>query len=560
MHSRRLILLTAGLCLLVSSSFALPLFDARVSYYASGSASICPTDIDGDGDIDLALIGGYGISILGNRGDGTFVAPGYCCDMGAFGNSPESVCAADLDGDGDNDLAVASSDVGVALTFMNNGNGTFGAFTVYGAGLGAISICAADLNGDGDIDLAVANFLSDNVSILENDGDGTFETAVNYGVGTLPIYVCTADLDGDGDSDLAVANLFSEDVSILKNHGDGTFAAAENYDVGANAGPICTADLDGDGDNDLAVANFSSDEISILENYGDSTFATAVNYRVGGNAGPICVADFDEDGDNDLAVVNSADSVSILENYGDSTFAAAVNYDVGSAPGSICVADLDGDGDSDLAVTHSDSVSILINVSADHIAPAVPTGFTVAYNTGSGNLLSWDPCPDGDFDCFRVYRSSDPDFIPSPSELIDSLTGTNWNDPDYDGWPVYYRLTALDFVGNESDPAAPETVTGVTASVIPQTYGLYPNVPNPFNPTTTIGYDVPAGGSQVTLRIYDVAGRLVRTLVNGTQKPGRKTVVWDGRSGSGQMVATGVYFYRMTAPGFEQTRKMVVMK
>ncbi len=86
------------------------------------------------------------------------------------------------------------------------------------------------------------------------------------------------------------------------------------------------------------------------------------------------------------------------------------------------------------------------------------------------------------------------------------------------------------------------------------------NHPNPFNPTTTIDYDVPSGGGKVTIRIYDVGGRLVRTLLDRAETPGRKTITWDGMSNNGQTVATGVYFYRMTAPGFEKTLKMIMMK
>jgi flagellar hook assembly protein FlgD len=64
----------------------------------------------------------------------------------------------------------------------------------------------------------------------------------------------------------------------------------------------------------------------------------------------------------------------------------------------------------------------------------------------------------------------------------------------------------------------------------------------------------------VTIRVYDVAGRLVRTLVDGPEEPGRRSVVWDGRSSGGRTVATGVNICRMTSPGFEQTLKMVMLK
>jgi hypothetical protein len=105
------------------------------------------------------------------------------------------------------------------------------------------------------------------------------------------------------------------------------------------------------------------------------------------------------------------------------------------------------------------------------------------------------------------------------------------------------------------DPA-----TGVQEGSIPKRFELYQSAPNPFNPTAVIRYDVPAGGGRITLRVYDVAGRLVRTLVDGVESAGEKRVTWDGRNGHGSRVATGVYFYRMTAPGFVKTKKMVLLQ
>jgi hypothetical protein len=102
--------------------------------------------------------------------------------------------------------------------------------------------------------------------------------------------------------------------------------------------------------------------------------------------------------------------------------------------------------------------------------------------------------------------------------------------------------------------------TGIANMVNPKMFALRQNIPNPFNPTTVIQYDVPETGGQVTLLIYDVAGRLVRTLVDGQQAAGEKRVTWIGDDDCGSRVASGVYFYRMTAPGFEMTKKMVLLK
>ena len=95
--------------------------------------------------------------------------------------------------------------------------------------------------------------------------------------------------------------------------------------------------------------------------------------------------------------------------------------------------------------------------------------------------------------------------------------------------------------------------------MLPQTYALYQNVPNPFNPATTIGFDLPERAN-VRLSIYDVSGKLVRRLVDEEMGPGHKGVTWNGRDRAGREVASGVYFYKLTAAGVTQTRKMVITR
>ncbi|NIO27869.1 MAG: T9SS type A sorting domain-containing protein [Candidatus Latescibacteria bacterium] len=108
--------------------------------------------------------------------------------------------------------------------------------------------------------------------------------------------------------------------------------------------------------------------------------------------------------------------------------------------------------------------------------------------------------------------------------------------------------------------AVPTPGTGVFDHVIPSRYALYQNVPNPFNPSTVIRYDVPQGGGIVKLAIYDVTGRLIKTLVNEHNNAGRKRATWDGRNNDGVSVASGIYFYRMQAANFTATRKMLFLK
>jgi len=92
----------------------------------------------------------------------------------------------------------------------------------------------------------------------------------------------------------------------------------------------------------------------------------------------------------------------------------------------------------------------------------------------------------------------------------------------------------------------------------PRNY-LEQNFPNPFNPSTSIRFSLARSG-HITLRIYDVSGRLIRALVDEAYPQGRHAVQWDGRNERGEGVASGVYFYRLAAPGFTETRRMVLLK
>jgi len=112
----------------------------------------------------------------------------------------------------------------------------------------------------------------------------------------------------------------------------------------------------------------------------------------------------------------------------------------------------------------------------------------------------------------------------------------------YEGYVGYWYLRGATATAASDEPA------------IPQDFTLEQNHPNPFNPTTTIQFSVPTR-SQVTLKIYDVSGGLVKTLVNGSVPPGVHREVWDASG-----IASGVYFYRIEALGYVQTRKLVLLK
>ena len=109
-----------------------------------------------------------------------------------------------------------------------------------------------------------------------------------------------------------------------------------------------------------------------------------------------------------------------------------------------------------------------------------------------------------------------------------------------------------DMVIETADPALPEV------------FSLSQNYPNPFNPSTTIKFQLLAKNGAATvstvLRVYDILGRLVRTIVDEDMSPGFYTKQWDGLNDNGFRISSGVYFYSITAGEFRQTKKMLLLK
>jgi hypothetical protein len=196
------------------------------------------------------------------------------------------VTSADLDGDGDVDLAVANLFDGTASVLLNQGNGTFAAPLALTVGTHAFYLINADLNADGRADLVALDDADDCVAVRLNQGGGAFAPYVTYPVARDPQRVVATDLDEDGDLDLAVATIGSgaDSVSLLLNRGDGTFAPYQELASGTVRLPLTHADFDGDGDSELVVANLGAQIITLYRNcleqgvgfcFGDGSLLTS---------------------------------------------------------------------------------------------------------------------------------------------------------------------------------------------------------------------------------------------------------------------------------------------
>ena len=190
---------------------------------------------------------------------------------------------------------------------------------------------------------------------------------------------------------------------------------------------------------------------------------------------------------------------------------------------------------------------------------AIPTGVSLAaFAAGEDRgavSLDWSIAAGMEPEGFHVLRSRHKDHgFQRITGAVVSGTEAGYTYTDYDvrvNIAYYYMLEAV---------TASDTFGPVTIKVSPPNdFTLGQNFPNPFNPSTTIRYELPKQ-TKVTLKIYNLLGQEVKTLVNTTQQAGFHTIKWTGRNGAGYAVSSGLYFYRLVAGEFSKAKKMLLLK
>lgn len=179
--------------------------------------------------------------------------------------------------------------------------------------------------------------------------------------------------------------------------------------------------------------------------------------------------------------------------------------------------------------------------------------------------LGWIPNVEPDLSHYKMYR----DIASGTMVYLDSISSSDTIYTDTQTVPgntYYYKLTAVDFSGNESDPSNEVFATSGILTIVNdavkntiKNFDLKQNYPNPFNPTTTIEYNIPQRSS-VSITIYNISGQEVRKLLNEFQEPGTYKVEWDGKDSNGRIVSSGVYFYQMMAGGYTGVKRSVFRK
>lgn len=358
---------------------------ARHSPAGTNLGDLAAADLDGDGLSDLAVANAASpgvISLLFGNGGGGFAAP-----VGqGVGNFPFQLTVGDFNGDGNPDLAAANRDSGTVSIRLGTGGGGYGPRADFAVGSLPLGISTGDFNGDGVLDLAVSNAGSGSVSILMGTGTGAFTAAAAVAVGAGPRDIAVGDLDQDGRQDLLVANYDSNSVSVRLGLGNGAFTAAPSISAGAGPFGIVARDWNGDGRLDLAVSHFIGNTVGIRLGNGAGGFGAMSSYAAPPRPRGLAAADLNADSAFDLAVSSAGSAaIAVLTGSGTGSFSAPTFLTAQDGPGAVTVADFDGNGSPDLAAANQTPGTVSVFLNQCSFVPAVSVGDCTAAEGNSGS-------------------------------------------------------------------------------------------------------------------------------------------------------------------------------
>lgn len=381
----------------------------------SNSSKFAFADIENDGDDDI-LLEEFGRICVIETENGE--VPGIFSSLGSIDVTPDVIELMDVDNDSDLDLVTIDPNLGV---FLNDGNGVFAEPQVTNFGFPAIfvDLGIGDVNNDSNVDLVILTDDPQQVSVVLSDGRGNFELGPVVALpGEFQRAIALADFDSDSDLDFAATyfDSVSEEgiVCVGLNQGDGSFAIQDSVLITQNfLTDLAIGDFDGDLDFDIAVAtNNAQEAVVLLFNAGDATFPVSSLIPANGGSTEILAADLNGDFDTDLVVSSSAtDEVTIFDNDGTGEM-TQIQSQVTAFQSELAVADLDCDGRIDVSLG---GFELLRNLGDSTFAPS--ESYYAAF--GSVRTAIGDVDGDGNLD-FVTAGSGDVGFQISYSRISDS--------------------------------------------------------------------------------------------------------------------------------------------
>ena len=206
---------------------------------------------------------------------------------------------------------------------------------------------------------------------------------------------------------------------------------------------------------------------------------------------------------------------------------------------------------------------VAFGYSVDNIAPEMVVGLTGNY-IDDMMMLSWDHSQANDMSHYNIYYSTEADFSPNEENLVGSHSENNFNhEMDMiNSGDHFYIVSAVDVHENHGEYSEVLTITVLDVDVnlgLPNVFAIHQNYPNPFNPITKINYDLPED-ALVSINVFDLMGRSIKTLVSEKISAGFNSTLWDATNDYGESVSAGMYIYTIQAGDFKQTKKMLLLK
>jgi hypothetical protein len=225
--------------------------------------ALIAADFTGDGNLDLATVNTVGLqgetfSLLVNRGNGDF-------EPQVFSNgsaTPASLASGDLDGDGDLDVAITNSAINQVGILLNEGGQLFFRNSIPVGSL-PTSVAIFDVDGDADNDLVVSQLGDNNMVVITNEA-AVFTVQPAISTGAKPQSIANGDFNGDGFQDLAVLNQDANQTALFINNKAGSFTKGAAFSVGASPVFVSASDINKDGLSDFVTANQGSSNISLV--------------------------------------------------------------------------------------------------------------------------------------------------------------------------------------------------------------------------------------------------------------------------------------------------------
>ncbi len=377
------------------------------------------------------------------------------------------------------------------------------------------------------------------------DGDGDpLTVGVFADLGSPYVYASPAIADIDGDGELEILQPAATE-SVYCFNADGSNVPGWPISISSRAySSPAVGDVDGDGDLEIAIAS-KSWSIWLFDHEGNTLAGWPKSMANSGDFPPSPVlADLTGDGFLELVQVGSDGEIMIWD-YQGNAMTGWPQFLGGKVKSSPAIANVDADPDLELVVG-SDAGKLF----AFDLDGALLDGWPIQTGADIYGSPTVDDV-DGDGDVEVVVGGMDTRvYVWDCEGAYDDGAGIEWGCFLHDLWRTQHYGFEIPVGVDDND------VVNAGGRLLEQ------NVPNPFNPLTTIEFIVPAAedGVPVSLSIYTVGGVVVRTLLDSRVEPGRHSAVWDGRDGSGRLVASGVYFYRIAVGDKSESKKMLLIK